>query len=304
MPKILPSEPRFPEISRTIDIGHSKIAYRVAGQGPDLVFVHGWPLHSATFRAIVPHFTPHFRCHLFDLPGAGATLSEPGAPLDLGSHPESLRAAIAAVGITHFGLIAHDSGGYVARAIAAEDPRVFALVLGDTEIPGHTPGVIALLHKLANFSFGPALVRKSLGARAFRRSSLGFGGCFQRLELIDGEFHDLFVAPMLASDAAARRGLELVRALDVRLIDQLPALHARIQAPVQLIWGADDPIFPLPLARAMVTQFRPAASLEVLPGGKVFVHEEQPEAWSQLALSFVRGVVASQRGSEATRAHS
>ena len=37
-----------------VDLGHSKVAYYRFGSGPDLVFVHGWPLHAATFRKIVP----------------------------------------------------------------------------------------------------------------------------------------------------------------------------------------------------------------------------------------------------------
>src|SRR5262245_53887289 len=58
-----------------LDVGHSRLAYRRFGQGPDVVLVHGWPLHSATFRRLVPLLADAFTCHLFDLPGAGQTES-------------------------------------------------------------------------------------------------------------------------------------------------------------------------------------------------------------------------------------
>src|SRR5215470_18506564 len=48
------------------------------GHGPDVVFVHGWPLHAATFRALAPLLAARFTCHLFDLPGSGQTQSPAG----------------------------------------------------------------------------------------------------------------------------------------------------------------------------------------------------------------------------------
>jgi hypothetical protein len=33
---------------RMLDVGHAKLAYYRFGQGPDVVCVHGWPLHAAT----------------------------------------------------------------------------------------------------------------------------------------------------------------------------------------------------------------------------------------------------------------
>src|SRR5262245_49620105 len=59
-----------------IDVGHSRVAYYRFGSGPDLVFVHGWPLHAATFRKVVPELATAFTCHLIDLPGAGQTRCE------------------------------------------------------------------------------------------------------------------------------------------------------------------------------------------------------------------------------------
>ena len=81
-----------------VDIGHSQLAYWQYGQGPDLVLVHGWPLHSATYRYLLPHLSRHYRCHLFDLPGTGQTRTGASAPFGIHAHGESLMKAIRAKG--------------------------------------------------------------------------------------------------------------------------------------------------------------------------------------------------------------
>lgn len=41
------------------------------GQGPDLVLLHGWAMHSGVFAALVERLAPRFTLHLVDLPGHG-----------------------------------------------------------------------------------------------------------------------------------------------------------------------------------------------------------------------------------------
>ena len=38
---------------RWVDVGDARLAYRRIGSGPDVFFVHGWPLSSATWRGVV-----------------------------------------------------------------------------------------------------------------------------------------------------------------------------------------------------------------------------------------------------------
>src|SRR5262245_65264345 len=80
-----------------VAVSHGRLAYWRFGRGPDVVFVHGWPLHSATFRGIVPALARSFTLHLLDLPGTGH--SEWDGPIDLASHAVTLRSAIDALGL-------------------------------------------------------------------------------------------------------------------------------------------------------------------------------------------------------------
>jgi pimeloyl-ACP methyl ester carboxylesterase len=297
-----PSEPSAHEVLASfraqphgfVPAGAHKLAYRKFGRGPDLVFVHGWPLHAATFRAVVPLLATRFTCHLFDLPGSGQTQSPAGAPLDFASHALALRAAIDAIGLRSYGLVAHDSGGFSARLLAAADPRVVALVSGDTEIPGHVPEVIKALLLAAKAPGGADIMRMSFRSRAMRRSDIGFAGCFADLRHIDGDFHELLVAPLLASRSAFMRQVEMLRSA-VEIEAPLRAAHPAIEAPVLFLWGDADPIFPLEKARAMLPSLK-RARLEVLRGAKAFHHEERAPEFASLAAPFLAEAFAPSRG--------
>src|SRR5690242_12099054 len=77
-----------------LDVGRSRLAYRRFGRGPDVLFLHGWPLHSATFRRVVHRLAGDFTCHLFDLPGTGQTETPEDATIDFPSHAATVRGAI------------------------------------------------------------------------------------------------------------------------------------------------------------------------------------------------------------------
>jgi haloalkane dehalogenase len=277
---------------RRIDVGSSRLAYWRFGRGPDVVFVHGWPLGSATFRRLVARLADAFTCHLVDLPGAGHTEWGPDTPIDLPSHARTVRAAVDALGLSRYAFVAHDSGGFIARVVAAGDARVAGLSLGNTEIPGHTPWLVTMYALLAKLPGGPGAIRTLLRSRAIRRSALGFGGCFSDLAALDGEFHELFVAPLFASRRAADGQMQLLRTVKPSHLAGLEDVHRRIAAPVQLVWGDRDPFFPLEKARAMLDQLGGPARLDVIPGAKLFAHEDHPDAFAAHARPFLRGCLA------------
>lgn len=271
-----------------IDVGSASLAYRKTGTGPDVVLIHGWPLHGETFRAIVPRLASRFTCHVLDLPGTGRSVWTESTPITLRAHAAAVVRAIETLALSRVAFVAHDSGGAVARLAAAElGARCFGLVLGNTEIPGYRPPVLVALVKLAKLPGGWKLLPLILRSRWLRRSGLGFGGCFHDRRLMDGEFATLFVEPLLTSARAAAGQLALVRQFEWSAIDEMARTHARITAPVSLIWGVDDPWFPLARARGMIDQFPGGAELVEMQDGKLFIHEERPEEWAEHARRFL-----------------
>lgn len=261
--------------TRYIDVGLGEVAHRSVGRGPDVLFVHGWPVSGATFRRLLPHLVDHVTCHLIDLPGAGDSRITPGTPLSIDNHIVSVRRTIDLLGLQDVAVVGHDSGGLIARHAIAGDPRVRALGLIDTEpsngvswkfrsfVAGrHVPGFGAALGWLA-------------GRPRLRRHRLVLGDTFADRSLLDGEFDEFFLQPLHRSREHRNACSQLLRSFDYRLIDALRELHSSIDVPVQLVWGESDRFFPVERARAMVADFR-VASLAVIEGAGLFSHEERP----------------------------
>ena len=48
-----------------------KVYVETLGEGPDLVLLHGWAMHSGIWNSVRNHLAQYFRLHLVDLPGHG-----------------------------------------------------------------------------------------------------------------------------------------------------------------------------------------------------------------------------------------
>jgi pimeloyl-ACP methyl ester carboxylesterase len=113
------------------------------------------------------------------------------------------------------------------------------------------------------------------GKPRLRRNKFVLGDAFADRALLDGEFDEFFLRPLHASREHRDATMRLLRSFDYRHVHELKALHARIDAPVALVWGEQDAFFPVAWAQDMVGDFRDAR-LEVIPGAGLFSHEERP----------------------------
>lgn len=264
----------------------ARLAWWELGAGPTLLLVHGWPLHAATFRALAPRLAAHHRVVLVDLAGLGESSFDAFTDFRFEAHADRLAAFADAHLGPSFECIASDTGATVARLLAQRRPAVRRLGLLNTEIPGHRPPWIRSYQAIFALGLGHAALGMMAGSRRLLRSAMAFGGCFCELSHLDGEFHDLFVAP-LANDGVRREGaMRYLRGVDWRTVDALAEVHRSLRCETQLIWGADDPTFPLARARAMATQFTPPAEVAVIDDAKLLVHEERPD---EVARAWLRG---------------
>jgi pimeloyl-ACP methyl ester carboxylesterase len=273
---------------RYVDVGSARVAYRVAGSGPALVLVHGYPMHGETWRKLVPELARRFTCYLPDLPGLGLTEWRADTDFSFLGHAETLRRWLDALRLDAYDLIAHDTGATVARCLAdADGARVGRLVMINTEMPGHRPPWVPLYRHLAALPGAVASFRLLLGQRWFRRSPLGLGGLFVDRDLLDGDFHARFVAPLLASTRRMQGSLHYLRGIGWDVVDGLRAVHARLPMPVQMIWGAADRTFPITIARTMTTQFATPPEFVEVPGTALLPHEERPELVLRALVPFL-----------------
>jgi pimeloyl-ACP methyl ester carboxylesterase len=273
-----------------LELGRARVCYRQAGRGPVLVLLHGFPLSGLTWRRIVPVLAPHFTCIALDQVGLGDTTSS--GSVDFSSEGQGLvfQRALRALGVASYALIGNDTGGWNARELALLEPEsVTHLLLTNTEIPGHRPPWIPLYQTLATLPGASVVFRQVLASRFMRRSPLGFGGCFTNRDLIDGDFTDLFIAPLLADPSRVARLVEFLVQMKFARLDQFRELHGRLTMPVSFLWGAADPTFPLETARAMTSQFPHLEGFHPIAGGKLLVQEEFPNELSELVLQTLLG---------------
>ena len=268
---------------RYLDVGGAEIAYRRVGTGPDVLFVHGWPVSSATFRTLLPHLADHVTCHLIDLPGAGSSRFSADSPLSIDHHIHSVRRALDLLDLNDFAVVGHDSGGLIARHAVADDRRLRALGLIDTE---QSTG---LSWKFKTFIAGRrvpgygAALGWIAGRPLLRRSRLVLGDAFVDRTLLDGEFDEFFLQPLHRSRDHREAATRLLRSFDHEHIRALGALQRKIDVPVQLVWGERDHFFPVEWARQMVTDFR-RAELTVVADAALFSHEERPASVARALL--------------------
>jgi haloalkane dehalogenase len=260
---------------RFLDVGAGEVAYRRVGSGPDVLFVHGWPVSGATFRTLLPFLAEHVTCHVIDLPGAGSSRFTNGTTLTIDQHIESVRRVIDLLELDDVAVVGHDSGGMIARHAVAGDPRLRAMGLINTEqTHGSSWRFKSFLATRHLPGLGSALGWVS-GNHRVRRNKFVFGEAFADRSLLDGEFDEFFLEPLHTSPERRAAAARVLRSFDQHHVRALGDLHRRIDVPVQLVWGDQDPFFPVEWAKEMVGTF-PDARLEIIEGAGLFCHEERP----------------------------
>jgi len=257
-----------------LDVGAGEVAHRRIGSGPDVLFVHGWPVSGATWRKLLPHLVDHVTCHVIDLPSAGSSRFDADTPMSIQQHITSVRRVVDLLGVDKIAVVGHDSGGMIARHAMAGDTRLVAMGLINTEPPDPSWRFRSFIaaRRLPGLSAGLGWVAARPKIRA---SKLVFGDAFADRSHLDGEFAEFFFEPLHDNPVARDAAVRLLRSFDMAHVTDLPTIHRQLEVPVKLVWGDRDPFFPVDRARAMLHTF-PNASIDVIAGAGLFSHEEAP----------------------------
>lgn len=101
-----------------------KLQVERVGAGPDLALIHGWGMHAGVWQGVRDEMARHFRLHLVDLPGYGASPAQAAGDL------ESLARSVAAELPEKIHVCGWSLGGQVALEMTLRLPgRVGRLAL-------------------------------------------------------------------------------------------------------------------------------------------------------------------------------
>jgi pimeloyl-[acyl-carrier protein] methyl ester esterase len=221
------------------------------GSGPDLALIHGWAMHAGVWDGVRTELGRHFRLHLVDLPGHGAS---PDAPFTLAGLAQNLAERLPA----QVRLCGWSLGGQLALKMAALSPaQVERLILvGSTPRftvgPDWTAGVerevfLAFAHSLEQDYEGT--LKRFLSLQA--RSGDDARALVKQLRVA------LF-ARGRPGVAALRSGLEILLETDLRV-------EAAVAQPTLLLHGDYDTLAPVGAARWLAAHL-PRAELRVMAG--------------------------------------
>ena len=131
-PAWVPKE-RYPFVDRYIEIDGNLVHYIDEGVGPLLLFLHGNPGWSFSYRGVITRLTDRFRCVAIDYPGFGLSTAAAGYDFRPYSHARLVETFIERLDLDGVTLFLHDWGGPVGLWFATRRPaRVRALVIANT----------------------------------------------------------------------------------------------------------------------------------------------------------------------------
>jgi len=110
--------------SHTIPLNNLQISYEVTGQGPDVVFVHGWASSRQMWASLMTRLAPEYRCWALDLPGYGDSDKPADSWYSIPNFTELLFAFTQALQLERLRLVGHSMGGMIVLNFAARHPTL------------------------------------------------------------------------------------------------------------------------------------------------------------------------------------
>jgi pimeloyl-ACP methyl ester carboxylesterase len=283
-------------------LGSLRVHHMVGGHGEPVLFVHG--LGSSGYMEWRRNLEPAAEDHRVlapDLPGYGRT-DKPRARYTISYFARFIGRYMEDRGLRSAAVVGASLGGRVALEVALERPAlVRRLVLVNTLGLGR-PQV-----RMAQMAYGMvSLPRVGEAAMRFTRDALTWapramirrlasryaGSTTDMTQTLDDAYLD-DLREMYAADGFHAAYLSTVRSLvsprallggSHDVTRRLNELHI----PVQLIWGADDPLFPLAHA-ARAESLIEGARLAVIEGAGHSPQAERPEEFNRVLHRFLAG---------------
>ncbi len=266
--------------------GH-EVCYRIAGEGPVILLVHGITSDSRTWERVMPGLAREHTVIAPDLPGHGCS-EKPRGDYSIGAHACCLRDLLVALGHDRCTLVGHSLGGGIAMQFTYQFPEMSErLVLVDS---GGLGKEVSTLLRAASLP-GSELVLPLLAASRLLDAGARVGGLLGRFGLRLGtDLEQIARGHATLADAATRAAfLHTLRAVvdhGGQRVDATDRLYLAAEMPFLLIWGERDSIIPVSHGRA-AHEALPGSELAVLEGSGHFPQLDEPAAFLDELLDFI-----------------
>ena len=263
--------------SRTVTSGNARFTYLEQGSGTPLVLLHGVGSAARSWKHQLDALSATFRVVAWDAPGYGDSSVLPQEKPDAGDFAAALEVFLAAVGVERFHLVGHSFGCITAARFARLHPeRILTLTLASVA-GGHAQLAADERERL----------RK---ARLDDLAELGPRGMAEKRapRLLGPHADEATKRAVIETMAIVRpdgytRAVWMLSGADTRAdVRQLPK-----DLRTQIIYGDAD-VITTPEQNQSVARERPGVPVHVLPAGGHAVYLEQPAAFNEILLRFLR----------------
>jgi len=265
--------------------GHD-LGYRMAGEGPAILLIHGIAGSSAAWREVMPTLASRYTVVAPDLLGHGQS-AKPTGDYSLGAYANVLRDLLGIVGIPRATVVGQSFGGGVTMQFCYQNPEwCERLVLVDSGGLGREVSWILRFMTLPASEYlmpiiFPSFVRapgdelsRMLHSRGIRMPRFG----------------EMWRAYASLTDSANRHSfIRTIRSVidpGGQSVSAMDRLYLTQQVPTMIVWGEDDTIIPLRHAHDAHAAM-PNSRLEIIPGAGHFPHVEAPAAFLHALTDFM-----------------
>ena len=253
---------------KTVLINALKINFKVAGQGPAILVLHGWGGSSSSWTRVLELLSfKGYKVICPDFPGFGKS-DNPPLPWDVADYMEWALDFVKSQDLDELFLLGHSFGGKVAVKFALFHPEIVkALILcnsaGIKRVPGLKTKIIFILVHIGNIIFSSKLLA-------------GFKDKARRI-LYSFLQHKDYVKAKGVMRQSIKKVLEE---------DLLPVL-SEIKAKTLIIWGEKDKMVPVKDAYIFNEKID-NSKLEILAGTGHSPHLEKAKELADIILNFLR----------------
>jgi len=267
--------------------GH-RVSFRMGGEGPVLLFVHGMAGSSATWRHVLPALAQRFTVIAPDLLGHGESGKPRRGEYALGAHANMLRDLLQVLGYERATLVGQSLGGGVAMQLAYQFPeRCERLVLVGSGGLGREVNLVlrALAFPGAEYLF-PLVCTPGLRDTGTLLASWLYRAGLRVAPAIE----EVWRSYASLADADTRRAFfrTLHAVIDVggQAVSAADRLYLTSQVPTLIVWGAHDPFIPVSHAVA-AHDVMPGSRLVIFDEAGHFPHCEDPGRFVEVLVDFL-----------------